>query len=221
MYTSIYIMCHVQLKDLRGCWKVKVLQQTKKITTGIWQTSHWYTGQCIWSAKDYLASCLSNPLHPAHNCAAWMYSLVVPKCENWIVVSLGCITFHFMAVSWPWTVTNLTDGIILWHINALPMWPTECRTKWVLIHQAYSLDSWPRNFHTFGLWKNAHKHTSHDDVQESVVWLIRQQPKEFFADRIKWLVHQCGDISKLLQYAHLWTSSNGSHSHFKDILEQK
>ena len=149
-----------------------------------------------------------------------MYSLVVPKRENWIVVSLVCITFHFTAFSWPWTMWLISlmasSCCITMHI---PRWPKECRTQWLLKHQAYSLDLWPCNFHTFGLPKNVLKHTSHNDAQESVVWWIRQQPTEFFTDRMKWLVHQCGDISQLLQYAHMWTSSNSFHfhSHFKDI----
>lgn len=166
-----------------------------------------------------------------------MYSLVVPKCENWIVVSLVRSTFHFTSFSWPWTMWLISlMASSCCTTMPIPTWPTEYRTQWMLKHQAYSLDLWPCNFHTFELPKNVLKHTSHDDVREpvvwlirqddvreSVVWLIRQQPKEFFADRMKWLVHQCGDISKLLQHAHLWTSSNSFHfhSHFKDILEQK
>jgi hypothetical protein len=67
--------------------------------------------------------------------------------------------------------------------------------------------------HVFGLLQKALEgctFTQHSDVQVAVAQCFRQQPKDFFADRIHKLVHQldscqnaCGDFVLLLQYLHL------------------
>jgi hypothetical protein len=104
----------------------------------------------------------------------------------------------------------------------VPMWPTESWTNWMPCNGRCSniLNLSPCDFHVFGPLKEGLKcstFTLDNNVQKAVVEWIKQQPKEFFADGICWLVHQwdaClnsyGDF-KLSQYLQPWAFSNGFH----------
>jgi hypothetical protein len=94
---------------------------------------------------------------------------------------------------------KLIDGIILLHDNACHHVVHRVQNKvnaiqWKVLKQhAHSPDLFPCDFHAFGPSQKAlksHMFTSDDNVQGSVVQWFRQQPKEFFANRTRQLLHQ-------------------------------
>ena len=62
----------------------------------------------------------------------------------------------------------------------------------MLKHTAHSLDLQPNSFHLYGPFKKELKDCMFmldDEMLDAVFEWFRQQPKEFFADCINWLLH--------------------------------
>lgn len=108
----------------------------------------------------------------------------------------------------------------------------EFKTNWMPCagrywHIQHSPDVWSCNFHVFGPTHKAvtsHSFTAAGDLQRAVLWLS-QQPEEFFADEIHWLMNHWGSCWNangdffLLQFLHLWASSDGFHLYMPHISD--
>ena len=114
------------------------------------------------------------------------------------------------------------------------MWLSEFRANWMpsigrYWHIQDISDVWFCNFRVFWLTKRAltsHTFTSKGDVQRAVLWWLSQQPKEFFADGVHWLVHRGARVEMPMAIffsdccsSFPWASSNRLHLHVAHISE--